>query len=216
MLELYMIFNLLYRIRCDLKLFLLKFNICISKSQFEKEILKNKVNFKNFVIVGCQYNKTDLLNTLYYKRKNNFFYGLDYTYSGKLKKLIFHKYILGDECKEVQFYEEKDNALLSSKYMKPNRTWRTITVEQKNINCYFRQTKIQDIFYLQIDTEGSEIEILKTLDFSSIKLSYLMIEHKIVGFDNIKNLIPNYFEIVCIDKNNVLLKNKINVETKSK
>jgi len=208
-----MIFNLFYRIKCDLKLFLLNFNIVIFKSIFEKEMLKYNINYKNFVIIGCQYNKTDLLNTLYKIKKNNFFYGLDFTNSKKLKKLIFYNYIIGDVCKEIQFYTAKDNGLLSSKYRRPHIEYETITIEQKNIMCFLNQLKINDIFYLQIDTEGSEIEILKSIDFSSIKITFLLIEHKIVGIDNIMNLIPVYYEIVCKDKNNVLLRSKINVET---
>lgn len=213
MLKLYMIFNLLYRIKCDLKLFLLNFNIVIFKSTFEKEMLKYKINYKNFVIIGCQYNKTDILNTLIKIRKNNFFYGLDYTNNKKLKKLIFYNYIIGDECKKIQFNIAKNNRLLSSKYKRPDIEYETITIEQKNIMCFLNQLKVNDIFYLQIDTEGSEIEILKSIDFFSIDITFLLIEHKIVGFDNIKNLMPEYYEIVCKDKNNVLFKSKINVET---
>jgi len=55
--------------------------------------------------------------------------------------------------------------------------YKDILIEGRNINEILNEFKVKRIDFLSIDTEGAEYEIIKTIDFNKVKISFLSIEN---------------------------------------
>jgi FkbM family methyltransferase len=55
--------------------------------------------------------------------------------------------------------------------------YKDILIESKNINEILNEFKVKRIDYLSIDTEGAEYEIIKTIDFDKVNITFLSIEN---------------------------------------
>lgn len=54
---------------------------------------------------------------------------------------------------------------------------KTIEVECENINNILKKHNVKKIDYMSIDTEGGEIEILKSIDFSNVTIDVISVEN---------------------------------------
>lgn len=55
--------------------------------------------------------------------------------------------------------------------------YKDILIESKNLNEILNEFKIKRIDFLSIDTEGAEYEIIKTIDFDKVNITFLSIEN---------------------------------------
>ena len=62
------------------------------------------------------------------------------------------------------------------KEQKENNAYDIIQVQSKNFNTIMIENDIQEIDYLSIDTEGSEYDIVLSIDFEKIKIHVIDIE----------------------------------------
>lgn len=81
----------------------------------------------------------------------------------------------------------EDSLSLTSSSLKPEKeNYQTKSLSQYNINTLFKNNGIQEITVLNIDIEGTELIILKSLDFSKYRPSVIVVE--IHGNDTQKSL----------------------------
>lgn len=66
--------------------------------------------------------------------------------------------------------------------------YKDILIESKNINEILKEFKVKKIDFLSIDTEGAEYEIIKTIDFDKVNITFLSIENNNAS-TRIKNLL---------------------------
>lgn len=82
----------------------------------------------------------------------------------------FVEAVVGDEDgKEVDFYfapSSDDMNLINTKYPEPDQEYRHARFSQVNLNEELHRLNAPEIDVLNIDAEGAELEILKSLDFA--------------------------------------------------
>tara|TARA_B100001093_G_C26573372_1_gene903955 strand:+ start:61 stop:675 length:615 start_codon:yes stop_codon:yes gene_type:complete len=160
------------------------------------ELKENTKNISNIVIEECAITDAD---------QKKYFYHVKRSSISKLKKhwasgigSFSKKHILNHKTKNFQI-EESD-------------------IETVEINCLSFKSlaekyNIKSINKLIIDVEGAEYEILKSIDYNSIKIEQIIFEKK--HFDNtffegpklkeIKNLLLSFnYKIENLDKENIL------------
>lgn len=172
-------------------------------SQYRQdEILNNKI-FKNkqngvFVEIGAD-DGIDKSNTLFYEESLNWtgiaIEAREKAYN-KLKnnrKCICINAVLSDKEQEVDFmsiegygkglsgivknYEPRHAARINEEVKNPNNISREIIkVRTSKLNDILEKYNLFHIDYLSIDTEGSELDILKTIDFNKFYIDIIDIE----------------------------------------
>ena len=78
-------------------------------------------------------------------------------------------------------------------------------IKTKNINMILDEYKFYNIDFMNLDIEGHELQVLKTIDFDKIKIKYLcveMIEHNSISLTN-----NNKIRILLNQNNYKLIKN---------
>ena len=78
-------------------------------------------------------------------------------------------------------------------------------IKTKNINMILDEYKFYNIDFMNLDIEGHELQVLKTIDFDKIKIKYLcveMIEHNNISLTN-----NNKIRILLNQNNYKLIKN---------
>ena len=169
-----------------------------TKSQLFQEIfVLNKLNFKKkgfFVEFGA-------CDGIYYS--NTFLLEKKYKWEGILAEpnnIWKHNLLLNRSCKishdcvsnetgkKIDFYEQEDLGLSGTirkeKFLK---TYKVRTISLNDLLHKYQAPKNFD--YLSIDTEGTEYEILKSLDFSKFKPKVITCEH---NFNDNRNLIKEF------------------------
>mgnify|MGYP005756923579 FL=1 len=64
-------------------------------------------------------------------------------------------------------------------------------IQTKNLETILNEYQFYNIDFMNLDIEGHELQVLKTLDFKKIKIKYLcieMIEHNEESILNVKNM----------------------------
>lgn len=86
------------------------------------------------------------------------------------KDIIGGKYQLGG----LTDYIKKES---KSAFRNSYATVRNIKVKTITLNTLLKQNQLYSIDYMSIDTEGSELEILKAFDFNTYQIRFITIEH---------------------------------------
>jgi FkbM family methyltransferase len=96
-------------------------------------------------------------------------------------------YVIGPENKQISFVEAtSDEHGLSGVvgFNKVSNSSRTIEVEQIRLDDLFKQKNITHVDYLSIDVEGYEMNVLQSIDFSTVDIKLISVENDL-GFKNI-------------------------------
>ena len=165
------------------------------------------VNFKVVFDVGAHEGETIDLYLSHFNIEKIYSFEPSYFSFNKLKKvidkiknkknktqIIIENIALGVESKDIKLkhmYESSSSTVkdlnIDSKYYKKKKTFllnyknqnlfSEISVQQKNIDQYMLQKKIQKIDFLKIDTEGSEFEILSGAKMRIKDIKLILFEH---------------------------------------
>lgn len=108
----------------------------------------------------------------------------------KQSKTLFEKYrpedifinaVVGEvDNTEVDFFfsRKRDFSMQSSKYPKKNKKYEVQKIKQVNIAKELDRNSITNFDVINIDVEGAEYEILKTIDFNKYKPFVVIVEIK--------------------------------------
>jgi FkbM family methyltransferase len=77
----------------------------------------------------------------------------------------------------VDDYDDRHHARIKREISKSGAYSEEIEVDCYNINALLSENKFNHIDYLSIDTEGSELQILKSIDFEKIRISVIGVEN---------------------------------------
>ena len=77
----------------------------------------------------------------------------------------------------IDSYEYEHKKRIDSEIKAFNQKYIEIEIQCIDINLLLSKHDLYNIDFLSIDTEGSEIEILKKLDFSKFKIDYISVEN---------------------------------------
>lgn len=77
----------------------------------------------------------------------------------------------------IDSYNEKHKERIDLECNIFNCTYEDIKVKCYNINSLLKKHKMYHIDFLSIDTEGSELEILKCIDFSMFNIEVILVEN---------------------------------------
>ena len=83
---------------------------------------------------------------------------------------------------------EKNHTLFLSKHF-GLKNLKKRTVKTKKINHILRKNKVKDIDFLNIDIEGHELKVLKSLDFNYFNVKVICVE--IINYHNVSRKIKN-------------------------
>ena len=127
-------------------------------------------------------------------------------------KDCLHNFLIGIK-KNYKFFFFKDNTLSTSdiktikRYKKKNKITKIQQLSSRKLNDVLfdyqkRKKKKIKINLLKIDVEGSEFEILKSLDLKKYCPDLIQIELKNLNLNNLKNKINSYlfqknYRLVC-------------------
>ena len=75
---------------------------------------------------------------------------------------------------ESKYYKKKQKLLFN---LKNRNLFKEISVQQKNLDEYISQKKIQKLDFLKIDTEGYEFEVLSGVKKNIKKIKLILFEH---------------------------------------
>jgi FkbM family methyltransferase len=87
-------------------------------------------------------------------------------------------------------------------------SYEIIRVQCYNINDLFRQNGITHIDFLSIDTEGGELEILQSIDFSNVQIDVITVENNYSSPDFVPFLKKQGFEFVTSLYQDMIFVNK--------
>lgn len=148
-----------------------------------------------YVDVGAYHPIIDSVTYILYRRK---WKGIVFDPSTQSKKLfkywrpkdIFVNALVGEKKKDiVEYYVPKnsfsDLNLTNTKYVGNSKNYNSKKIRQVNINEELEKLQINSIDFINIDAEGSEMEILKTFNFKKFNPAIISVE--IHGNDIIKN-----------------------------
>tara|TARA_Y100000591_G_scaffold330361_1_gene361185 strand:+ start:350 stop:1102 length:753 start_codon:yes stop_codon:yes gene_type:complete len=108
----------------------------------------------------------------------------------KKSKTLFEKYrpedifinaVVGEKDNtEVDFFfsKKRDFSMESTKYPKKNKNYEVQKLKQVNITNELERNSITNFEVINIDAEGAEYEILKTIDFNKYRPSVVIVEIK--------------------------------------
>tara|TARA_B100001123_G_scaffold448812_1_gene611474 strand:- start:1288 stop:2010 length:723 start_codon:yes stop_codon:yes gene_type:complete len=145
-------------------------------------------------------------------KKNHFFnYAcVSFDYKNKKIKMFYSDLmsIIKDE-KIIKEIDTKEHALKGKKYLLPGDKIEEFWVDTITLNEILIKSNAPKIIdFLSLDVEGSEIEVLKGINFSEFNFKFIMIESR--NDQLIKNFfeIKNYFFIEKISERDLLFKYK--------
>jgi FkbM family methyltransferase len=171
------------------------------KSQYLQDLILNLEIFKNkkngiFVDIGA-YDGIKYSNSYFFEKKLNW-KGLCIEANPDIyKKLIINgrtkslNYAVYKDNESIDFIKTKEKLdmlsgikeTMSEEHLKrikkeqqDNNTYDIIQVQSKSFNTIMIENDIQEIDYLSIDTEGSEYDIVLSIDFEKIKIQVIDIE----------------------------------------
>lgn len=102
----------------------------------------------------------------------------------------------------VDSYEDEHKKRIDSEVKHFNQKSIEIEVQCVDINLLLLKYNLYNIDFLSIDTEGSEIEILKKIDFSKFKIDYISVENN-YNNSEIRDILK---------KSNFTLINRLNID----
>jgi FkbM family methyltransferase len=106
----------------------------------------------------------------------------------------------------VEYYPQEHIARINREIEDLNQDYDYIEVE---CSTFEQEVQEKNIDILSIDTEGSELAILKTIDFSKYNINVMIVEYNYHNPELINFLIKNNFEIIDhIGQLDLVLKNK--------
>tara|TARA_B100000242_G_C43028014_1_gene478780 strand:+ start:919 stop:1677 length:759 start_codon:yes stop_codon:yes gene_type:complete len=139
-----------------------------------------------YVDIGAYHPMFNSVTYTLYKRK---WHGLVFD-PYKKSKILFKKYrpkdifinaVVGEtDNTEVDFFfsKKRDFSMESSKYPKKGRSYEIQKVRQVNIMNELERNSITNFDVINIDVEGAEYEILKTINFKKYRPSVVIVEIK--------------------------------------
>ena len=77
----------------------------------------------------------------------------------------------------VSTYDPRHLTRLNYEISRDGGTYTTIEVPTFTLNTILKQHDVQKIDYLSLDTEGSELEILKAIDFGAVTIDFISVEN---------------------------------------
>ena len=84
---------------------------------------------------------------------------------------------VGLENKQVSYYQDLGENDLSGLKKYPNREYRELKVEMIRLDRVIKLYDIKKIDLLSIDTEGTELDVLKSFDIKAVPPRIIIIEH---------------------------------------
>ena len=209
-------------------IYIRNYKFYINGSQFneDEKILKLfKKNYKGqYLDVGC-YHPTRVNNTLKMHRKGwsgmnidlnqltidlfNFARPNDINICTAISSKVSKKklYFLGalDPKNTLDLNHKK---WLNKHFNISNKDIKAKVIKTKKLGDILNKYKFYNIDFMNIDIEGHEIEVIKTLDFNRFKIKVICIE--IINYDKFTNNRKKQL-ISCLKKNNYILVNKTEV-----
>ena len=184
-------------------------------AEFGEDIFINRI-FKNYikgiyVDVGCYHPfKGSLTAKLYEKNWNGINIDISKTsidlFNIVRKRDINLNYAISDFNGNTVFYENspinQQNSLI-----KVNENQKEVKIECFTLNHILSENNIQKFDYLNIDVEGNELKVIKSIDLERYKPNLITVENNdLLVKDYLNSDIYKIFE-----KNNYILVNKIGV-----
>jgi FkbM family methyltransferase len=178
-------------------------------STFGEDLILGKVFKKKgfYVDVGC-YHPYEGSNTCLLYKKGWRGINIDPNpYSIELFKFsrpndINLNFAVSSSSKKIKFYYRKEINMLNTiieKQAKSNfpNGYFTARIKSKKLNDIIKETPFfkKEIDFLNIDVEGADFEVIKSLNFKIYKPKFICIEIHNVGKENIKNNITYKFLI---------------------
>jgi FkbM family methyltransferase len=106
----------------------------------------------------------------------------------------------------VEYYPQEHIVRINREIEEHNQDYDYIEVECSTFNQEIQETNID---LLSIDTEGSELAILKTIDFSKYNINIMVIEYNYYNLELLEFLNKNNFELIQhAGKLDLIVKNK--------
>lgn len=195
-------------------------------SQFGQDLdVLNYLKYKKngyFIDVGAT-NGIDISNTYLLEKKYNWdgicIEPQDSYYNELIKNrncYTDNSLLFSEKDKEFDFSETNDGLAGITEYInkhldaKKSKQVKKITDTLNNILIKYNAPKYID--YMSLDTEGSELEILKGIDFNKYKFGYMTIEHNFVEpqRSDIRHFLENkgykYYKEKDVDDYYILIK----------
>ena len=108
---------------------------------------------------------------------------------------------ISDKNEKINFYSSKDNdpqttaslIFLKYDYINKNRKYSKKKIEAKTLNSVLQNSKYkhQEIDFLNIDVQGYDYKVLKSLDFKIYKPKYICVETQFVNKKKIMNFLAH-------------------------
>ena len=108
---------------------------------------------------------------------------------------------ISDKNEKIDFYSSKDNdpqstaskIFLKYDYINKNRKYDKKKIEAKTLNSVLQNSKYkhQEIDFLNIDVQGYDYKVLKSLDFKVYKPKYICVETQFVNKKKIMNFLAH-------------------------
>ena len=91
----------------------------------------------------------------------------------------------------VETYDPRHLTRISNEVRDTNGKTNIINVQTKRLKDIFEEHNVKEVHYLSIDTEGAELEVLKSIDFNKVNIHIIDIEN---NYDDTFSVIKTFLE----------------------
>jgi FkbM family methyltransferase len=102
-------------------------------------------------------------------------------------------------------YDKRHLERIEQELVNSGGSKRVISVPSITFNTLCKNHNVTKVDYLNIDTEGAEFDIIKSIDFSSIQIGVITVENNYVDNNIHKILSKNGFELVAVAGDEIYL-----------